>query len=69
MGTVTISVEKFEKLVRDSESLRILSAALECAEEMIEKDVRIHVFEEFVKNEELPIERETCGKLLGFEVV
>lgn len=64
METVTISVEKFEELVRKSEKLDFLSGTIE----EIEKRVRMKIFEEFVKNEEFAIDREVCGMFLGFEV-
>ncbi len=68
MATVEISAEKFEELVRDSERLKILSEAMEEFEEETRRRIRNELFEDFVKNEEFPIDREVCGKFLGFEV-
>lgn len=68
MATVVISAEKFEELVRDSEKLKILSEAMEEFKEETRRRIRNELFEDFVKNEEFPIDREVCGKFLGFEV-
>lgn len=68
MATVEISAEKFEELVRDSERLKILSEAMEEFEEETRRRIRNELFEDFVKSKEFPIDREVCGKFLGFEV-
>lgn len=68
MDTITISIEKFEKLIRDSQKLEVLLNSLDGMEQEIEKNIRSRIFEDYVKNEEYPIDREMCGKFLGFEV-
>lgn len=68
MDTIAISVEKFEKLIRDSQKLEVLLKSLDGMEQEIEKNIRARIFEDYVKNEEYPIDREMCGKFLGFEV-
>lgn len=68
MEIVVISAEKFEELVRDSERLKILLESMEEFKEETRRRIQNELFEDFVKNEEFPIDREVCGKYLGFEV-
>lgn len=68
LDTITISIEKFEKLIRDSQKLEVLLKSMDGMEQEIEKNIRARIFEDYVKNEECPIDREMCGKFLGFEV-
>ena len=68
MDTITISIEKFEKLIRDSQKLEVLLKSMDGMEHEIEKNIRARIFEDYLKNEECPIDREMCGKFLGFEV-
>lgn len=55
MGEVTISLEEYEKLIRESERLQALRE-------------RVELFTQHVRKEDYSIDKKSCGMLLGFEV-
>lgn len=48
---------------------RTITISVEEYKKMLESSVRIDVFADFVNGSKYSIDREDCGKFLGFEVV
>lgn len=68
MEMIMIPVEEFKELVKKAEKCDFLLEMLDEYYKQAEINIRYSLFMDFVKNEEFSIDREVCGRFLGFGV-